>query len=205
MAGSLGFDAQPTTFVNLAKWDLVYGFLFYSTLGFGRAFLCQLLNAKLFSAQICISIPGCEGAFVFADDGTQPLITPTMLVAALLLHTMLSSQFLAMAAPIQLFPRADSLEGAPFDTNYRSTADIVWSCIVTVFACTWLSVHPNVSGFNSSWIERMKHRLYLMIWGISAPEFLVIFAYRQWRGSKDITRVIRKVIEDDKLGHSPRI
>ncbi|KAH6913510.1 hypothetical protein BKA70DRAFT_1421777 [Coprinopsis sp. MPI-PUGE-AT-0042] len=123
-----------------------------------------------------------------------------MLIAALLLHALLSSQSSVTAAPTPFFSRADSPpEDVPFNTNYRSTADIVWSCVVTVFACTWLSVHPNVSGSNSTWKQRMTHRIYLMIWGIAAPEFLVIFAYRQWRGSKDITRVIRKVVEDDKL------
>ncbi|KAF5309543.1 hypothetical protein D9619_012322 [Psilocybe cf. subviscida] len=77
-----------------------------------------------------------------------------------------------------------------FNTNYRSTTDIIWSCVATIFACTWISVHPNVSGFNTSWTRRMKDRVFLMFWGIAAPEFLVIFAYRQWIGSRDISEAV---------------
>lgn len=78
----------------------------------------------------------------------------------------------------------------PFDTNYRSTTDIIWSCVATIFVCTWISVHPNVSGFNASRTRRMKRRVFLMFWGIAAPEFLVIFAFRQWIGSRDISEVV---------------
>ncbi|KAF5309544.1 hypothetical protein D9619_012323 [Psilocybe cf. subviscida] len=84
-------------------------------------------------------------------------------------------------------PRPSEL---PFDTNYRSTTDIIWSCVATIFACTWISVHPNVSGFNTSWTRRIKDRIFLMFWGIAAPEFLVIFAYRQWIGSRDISEAV---------------
>ncbi|KAJ7219854.1 hypothetical protein C8J57DRAFT_1095103 [Mycena rebaudengoi] len=28
--------------------------------------------------------------------------------------------------------------------NCRKLFDIVWGCLVTIFACTWVSVHPNV-------------------------------------------------------------
>ena len=47
----------------------------------------------------------------------------------------------------------------------------------------------------------MYNRIGLMLWGIAGPEFLVIFAYRQWRGCKDITRAIQKMVMDQKLGH----
>ena len=126
-----------------------------------------------------------------------------MLIAALLLRAFLLSLQLLFVAASSARPVVNTTSpsgGVDFDTNYRSTADIVWSCVVTVFACTWLSVHPNVSSANSSWTRRIKDRLYLMLWGIAAPEFLVIFAYRQWRGSKEITRTVRKVIQEDKLG-----
>lgn len=36
----------------------------------------------------------------------------------------------------------------------------------------------------------MKDRVFLMFWGIAAPEFLVIFAYRQWIGSRDISEAV---------------
>ncbi|KAH6914520.1 hypothetical protein BKA70DRAFT_1421286 [Coprinopsis sp. MPI-PUGE-AT-0042] len=127
-----------------------------------------------------------------------------MLFSALLLHTVYGCLpwNLVMGAPTQVSPTPTDEPPSteiPFNTNYRSTTDIVWSCVVTVFACTWLSVHPNISGANTTWKQRMRRRLFLMLWGIAAPEFLVIFAYRQWRGSRDITRTFRKIAEDAKL------
>ncbi|KAH6897620.1 hypothetical protein BKA70DRAFT_752266 [Coprinopsis sp. MPI-PUGE-AT-0042] len=127
-----------------------------------------------------------------------------MILAALLLHGVSGSfsWIPVVAASTQEPPTRmaeSSSEEILFNTNYRSTTDIVWSCIVTIFACTWLSVHPNVSGTDTAWKRRMMHRISLMLWGIAAPEFLVIFAYRQWKGSRDITRAIHQLVKEDKL------
>ncbi|KAG2018340.1 hypothetical protein CC2G_007776 [Coprinopsis cinerea AmutBmut pab1-1] len=84
-------------------------------------------------------------------------------------------------------------------TSTEALADIVWSCLVTVFACTWLSVHPNVSGLDASWRQRIQQRIYLMLWGIAAPEFLVIFAYRQWAGARDISELVRRIVKEEKI------
>ncbi|TEB27481.1 hypothetical protein FA13DRAFT_1712620 [Coprinellus micaceus] len=75
---------------------------------------------------------------------------------------------------------------APTDTNYRSTADIAWSCLLTIFACTWISVHPNVAGYRSTWCQTFAARLELMLWAVFAPELIVVFAFRQWNGAKTI-------------------
>ncbi|TFK24614.1 hypothetical protein FA15DRAFT_669338 [Coprinopsis marcescibilis] len=73
-----------------------------------------------------------------------------------------------------------------FNTNYRSTSDIVWSCLITVFACSWISVHPNVAGYNSTWWQRYRARLELMIWALVAPELIILWAYRQWLGARQL-------------------
>jgi hypothetical protein len=132
----------------------------------------------------------------------------SMILAALLLQTLSGSSWHALAAT-QMPPTGmadSSSKEPPFDTNYRSISDIVWSCIVTIFACTWLSVHPNVCGTDTTWTQRIKHRISLMLWGIAAPEFLVIFAYRQWKGSRNITRAVQILVRESKLGDlaSPR-
>jgi hypothetical protein len=30
--------------------------------------------------------------------------------------------------------------------NCRRLSEIVWSCVTTILACTWLSIHPNIPG-----------------------------------------------------------
>ncbi|KAF7292516.1 hypothetical protein MKEN_01476000 [Mycena kentingensis (nom. inval.)] len=38
----------------------------------------------------------------------------------------------------------DSSSEIAYDTHYRSFFQLVWGCLVTIFACVWVSVHPNV-------------------------------------------------------------
>ncbi|PBK85563.1 hypothetical protein ARMGADRAFT_861123, partial [Armillaria gallica] len=65
----------------------------------------------------------------------------------------------------------------------RTLLSIVWSCLATIFACTWLSVHPNVPGRNittngaiSCAIERVK----IMATVILAPEVILAWAAEQF-------------------------
>ena len=90
-------------------------------------------------------------------------------------------------------------------SHCRTIWDIIWSCLTTVFLCTWVSVHPNVpcpkKQKGNSWIERhiwierylwnpllsfAKHRLPLFIWALLAPEYVLGWAMRQCRRAREI-------------------
>ncbi|KAK0229392.1 hypothetical protein EDD85DRAFT_776670 [Armillaria nabsnona] len=65
----------------------------------------------------------------------------------------------------------------------RTALSIVWSSLATIFACTWLAVHPNVPGRNittkgtmSCVIERAK----IMAITILVPEAIVAWAAEQF-------------------------
>ncbi|KAF7304042.1 hypothetical protein MIND_00635500 [Mycena indigotica] len=73
----------------------------------------------------------------------------------------------------------------------RTPYDIVWGCLVTIFACVWVSVHPNLpplspltprqstlSVFVPS-TAAFRARLKLMLVGVLAPELIAGFAGRQ--------------------------
>ncbi|KAF7316586.1 hypothetical protein MIND_00178400 [Mycena indigotica] len=79
----------------------------------------------------------------------------------------------------------------------RRLFDIVWGCLVTIFLCIWVSVHPNVppprlarpqnaAGFRS-WLKwqvvgkngPLLRRLKLMSVALIAPELILGFAARQ--------------------------
>ncbi|KAJ7051398.1 hypothetical protein C8F01DRAFT_1237260 [Mycena amicta] len=62
----------------------------------------------------------------------------------------------------------------------RRLFDVVWGCLATIFACTWVSVHPNVPRPDSSALSLFWRRLWMMIVAILAPEFMVGFAARQY-------------------------
>ncbi|KAJ7151294.1 hypothetical protein C8R43DRAFT_1067483 [Mycena crocata] len=64
--------------------------------------------------------------------------------------------------------------------NCRKLFDIIWGCLATIFACTWVSVHPNVPPPNQSRLALFWRRLKLMLIAIIAPELMVGFAARQF-------------------------
>ncbi|KAJ7151317.1 hypothetical protein C8R43DRAFT_886872 [Mycena crocata] len=70
----------------------------------------------------------------------------------------------------------------------RKLFDIFWSCLVTVFACTWVSVHPNLPPPNLKWHARLWRRLKLMLIAIIAPELMVGFAARQFFASRSYAK-----------------
>ncbi|KAJ3912617.1 hypothetical protein F5877DRAFT_53787, partial [Lentinula edodes] len=58
-------------------------------------------------------------------------------------------------------------------------AEIVWSCITTIFACTWIVVHPNVPALNESEGRLYWHHIKIMAVALIAPEFIIIWAAKQ--------------------------
>jgi hypothetical protein len=71
----------------------------------------------------------------------------------------------------------------------RSIWDIIWSCLATIFACSWVSVHPNMPG--ESWWKVALRRLELMFWTVIAPEMILMWAMRQWLGARWLERLYR--------------
>lgn len=62
------------------------------------------------------------------------------------------------------------------DPDDRSVWNIIWSCLVIVVACIWISVHPNVPAVNDSDFKIMRRRLSLMIWALLVPDMVLLWA-----------------------------
>ncbi|KAJ7259044.1 hypothetical protein C8J57DRAFT_1185305 [Mycena rebaudengoi] len=62
----------------------------------------------------------------------------------------------------------------------RTLFDIVWGCLTTIFACTWVSVHPNVPPPNQTRLALLRRKLKMMLVAVVAPEVMVAFAVRQF-------------------------
>ena len=73
--------------------------------------------------------------------------------------------------------------------DQRSLLDILWSCLATLFACSWVSVHPNIPGPDESWWRISLRRLELMFWTVFAPELIISWAFRQWSGARYLEKV----------------
>lgn len=75
--------------------------------------------------------------------------------------------------------------------NDRSVTGIVWSCLATVFACTWVSVHPNIPHPDDTEWQIRRHRFLMMLCGLIAPELIVLWALRQWIGAHFLVRKMK--------------
>ena len=84
-------------------------------------------------------------------------------------------------------------------THCRSIWNIIWSCTVTIFSCTWVAVHPNIpcpkkregkSRFQR-WIRNpflsfAEHRLPLFICALLVPEYVLAWAIRQYLRARKV-------------------
>ncbi|KAJ7848997.1 hypothetical protein B0H14DRAFT_2510111 [Mycena olivaceomarginata] len=77
--------------------------------------------------------------------------------------------------------------------NCRKLYDIVWGCLVTIFAAVWISIHPNVPDPRHGVVRTTLHRVGMMLVGVIAPEILLFFAARQlavaWKFARDYPHV----------------
>ncbi|KIM26180.1 hypothetical protein M408DRAFT_42395, partial [Serendipita vermifera MAFF 305830] len=77
--------------------------------------------------------------------------------------------------------------------SQRSLANIVWSCLSTIFLCTWVAVHPNVhfraekpnQWWFAKWLwdplhELVTYKLPLFLWALVVPEYILAWAIRQY-------------------------
>ena len=68
--------------------------------------------------------------------------------------------------------------------DQRSIWDILWSCLATIYACSWISVHPNIPSPNESSWRVFLRRLELMFWALVGPEMIIAWAFRQWSSAR---------------------
>ena len=75
--------------------------------------------------------------------------------------------------------------------DQRSILDILWSCLATIFACSWVSIHPNIPAPNESSWRILLRRLELMFWALFSPEMIITWAFRQWSGSRHLEKLYK--------------
>lgn len=61
----------------------------------------------------------------------------------------------------------------------RALSSIVVSCLATLAACTWVSVHPNIPDASEGRLVLFLRRFKLMLLALVAPEVIVLWALRQ--------------------------
>ena len=66
--------------------------------------------------------------------------------------------------------------------------NIVRSCLVTIFACTWFAIHPNIPDPAEGWIKVTSRRVGIMIMALIAPELVIMWAIRQWINARSLSK-----------------
>lgn len=116
-------------------------------------------------------------AFLVRRYGTQavPIVIPTPTASIIELD-------------VSVFSRENPSNGQ----HSRTVLDIFWSCLATTFACTWVSVHPNIPFKGEGKWKLLWRRIFLMFFSILAPEFMIMWAFKQWRGAVMIKEAVNK-------------
>ncbi|KAG2040506.1 hypothetical protein BDR03DRAFT_948960 [Suillus americanus] len=94
------------------------------------------------------------------------------------------------AAPITTTTTSDSFEALSFTT--RTIWTIIFSSVLTLFACIYSAIHPNIPSPKDSPLLILWRRLGIMIMALIAPELIVTWAMRQWFSAREVTRQFNK-------------
>ncbi|KAF9536493.1 hypothetical protein CPC08DRAFT_717813, partial [Agrocybe pediades] len=89
----------------------------------------------------------------------------------------------------------------------RQRIQIIWTCVATILAASWVSVHPNIPNPKESAIKKSLRRIELMTWAIISPELMIYWAMSQWYGArlmeKEFTEYQRRENEDADTALTP--
>jgi hypothetical protein len=120
------------------------------------------------------------------------------MIALLLLYAITQSAF-GEAIPVSSIEARDpSGNGELLQT--RTIWNIVWSCLSTIFLCTWGSLHPNISSTLEEpgmarreklrkWlVELLTCKFPLFFWALLVPEYILAWAIRQYITAGDIRK-----------------
>ncbi|KAF9030519.1 hypothetical protein BDP27DRAFT_1349079 [Rhodocollybia butyracea] len=76
---------------------------------------------------------------------------------------------------------------APNTSSTRTVPEIVWSCLTTIFACTWVAVHPNIPSRHDSDQDLLWRRVKILAVALIAPEYIILWAANQlWSAKKAV-------------------
>ncbi|KAL4756012.1 uncharacterized protein BDW70DRAFT_166870 [Aspergillus foveolatus] len=96
------------------------------------------------------------------------------------------------------------LEGWQFNDNSRSSWDIVWTCLTTIFTCTWTVLHQGVPARNKSQALITAAKLWNFVFNFLAPEAIALSATEDlWRVRSLRDRCNAAQESSDRKTHEP--
>ena len=112
----------------------------------------------------------------------------------------LSQSSFGDAGPIPLVEERDIASGDD-EAKQRTLYGITWSCLATIFLCTWVSIHPNIAfrpkkhnaGWFKKWIQDplyhfVTYKLRIFICALLVPEYILAWSVRQYLRAGEIQK-----------------
>lgn len=122
-----------------------------------------------------------------------------MLIALLILYSNLSEGGVD-AAPI-LLCRTPSDACNDLD-RCRKLRDIIWSCLATIFACTWVAVHRNIPANDSRWYTVCLEYSKIFMLALLVPEWILAWAVRQLLHARQIATELEQIAKEQQRNAS---
>jgi len=93
-----------------------------------------------------------------------------------------------------------ALVGWVYESSGRGTLTLVVTCLVTIFLCTWVVIHPRV--YKNRLIGAL-HKITLFIKAVLAPELIAVEGLQEWTQCQKMKKDCVKIAGDDfKLIHA---
>lgn len=74
-------------------------------------------------------------------------------------------------------------------SDRRGTLDILYSSILTIGLCVWVSTYPNVPSPRDTWKQRLIDKINLAMIGFLGPDLLFALALGQWSSASRSLKV----------------
>ncbi|KAG1731266.1 hypothetical protein EDB19DRAFT_1912564 [Suillus lakei] len=102
--------------------------------------------------------------------------------------------FLYLVGLIQATPTTNSTTTDPETPSFatRTLWNIISSCILTLFACIYNAIHPNIPSPKDSANRILRRRLGIMLMALIAPELIVTWAMRQRLSACQVTKQFKE-------------
>ncbi|TFK70478.1 hypothetical protein BDN72DRAFT_535855 [Pluteus cervinus] len=93
-----------------------------------------------------------------------------------------------------LFGRSSPCACGPLE---RTKFDLVRGCALTIFACVYSALHPNVPDPKATNWQRIYGRLKITFYALIAPEAVIWWALRQWYGARKIAKKVNTYLSNN--------
>jgi len=79
---------------------------------------------------------------------------------------------------------SSSTQGWTPSPDGRGSFDIIWSCVSTIFLCSWTVLCVQVPALDEDEWVLFRRKFYLTCLGIAGPEFILMLAIGQWASAR---------------------